>query len=247
MADADNERVLIDVTIAAPRSDVWQALRDPTIIAQWFGWDYESLPEEIEFIFGKGPTSADEASGMLQFGAWEGSSDRFELTDVADGKTRLRVVRASPAWADGWEKIYEETIEGWIGFVEQLRFLLERHPGGARRTLRLSGKADERHRLPTDALGIDGLRDAKNGSHYVADLPTGERISGHVWHTARHQVGLAVEQWNDALLIVVDQPKSESAPRGGGAVTLTTFGMPEAEFAALEERWTAWWTERYPA
>ena len=41
-------RVVVDVTIAAPIERVWQALRDPALLAQWFGWDYDKLAAEIE-------------------------------------------------------------------------------------------------------------------------------------------------------------------------------------------------------
>ena len=44
-------RVVVDVTIAAPIERVWQALRDPALLAQWFGWDYDKLAAEIEMIF----------------------------------------------------------------------------------------------------------------------------------------------------------------------------------------------------
>ena len=39
-------RVVVDVTIAAPIERVWQALRDPALVAQWFGWDYDKLVDE---------------------------------------------------------------------------------------------------------------------------------------------------------------------------------------------------------
>src|SRR5262244_797234 len=46
-------RALIEVTIAAPADEVWKSLRDRERIGQWFGWDSDSLPAEIEFIFFK--------------------------------------------------------------------------------------------------------------------------------------------------------------------------------------------------
>ena len=36
-------RVVVDVTIAALIDEVWQALRDPARLAQWFGWDDDKL------------------------------------------------------------------------------------------------------------------------------------------------------------------------------------------------------------
>ncbi|MHA6731706.1 hypothetical protein [Devosia sp. A369] len=39
---------------------------------------------------------------------------------------------------------------------------------------------------------------------------------------------------------------SPKRPHGGGSVLLTTYGLSDAEFAALEQRWTDWWALRYP-
>jgi hypothetical protein len=46
---ADREVVALD--IAAPPDVVWLALRDPSEIPRWFGWDYEGLAAEIQQIF----------------------------------------------------------------------------------------------------------------------------------------------------------------------------------------------------
>jgi uncharacterized protein YndB with AHSA1/START domain len=239
------ERTLVDIAVAASPAEVWRAVRDPALISNWFGWDADSLKEEIDFIFAKGVVK-EETGRLLEFGEWEGAADRFEIADAGEG-ARLRVIRRQASFPRDFETAYDEVVEGWIQFVEQLRFLLERNPGGTRRTLRLSGTADEKHRLPSNALGIDGLRDAARGSRYVAELPVGERIEGTIWHEGRHQLGLTVEGWNDALLIVVDRPKSEAAPYGGGAMTLTSFGMEPAVFAAIEGELRLWWNGRYPA
>jgi uncharacterized protein YndB with AHSA1/START domain len=51
---ADAERLLIEVTMAAPVDAVWRALRDPAEIRRWFGWDYDGLDEEIRLILEEG-------------------------------------------------------------------------------------------------------------------------------------------------------------------------------------------------
>lgn len=234
------EHKLLEVRIAAPLPTVWQALRDPVIIRNWFGWDYDGLAGEIDYIF-RDHSMADEATHRLAGEPWEGVSDSIALREAEDG-TLLTIVRSAPI-PDG----YDEVVEGWISFIEQLRFVLERKPGQQRRTLRFSGTATEKHRLPSNALNIDGLHDAAPGSSYVAELPGHERISGEVFFHARHQIGLVVGEWDDALMIVVNRPKSETAPHGGGAITISTFGLDDERFRALEQRWHAWWDERYPA
>ena len=42
---------LIEVELPAPVEEVWAHLRDPGFIRRWFGWEYEGLEGEIEFIF----------------------------------------------------------------------------------------------------------------------------------------------------------------------------------------------------
>jgi hypothetical protein len=234
------EQKLLEVAIAAPLATVWHALRDARIIRNWFGWDYDGLEGEIDFIF-RDHVKVDDVAHRLTGDAWEGVSDSIVLSEN-DGGTTVTILRDSPI-----PENYDEVVEGWIGFIQQLRFLLERKPGLERRTIRLSGMATERHRLPSNALGIDGLHDAADGSHYVAELPGHERITGEVWHRGKHQIGLVVSEWGDALMVVVNQPKSESAPHGGGAITISTFGLADEVFSALEAKWRAWWEERYPA
>src|SRR5688572_13925487 len=85
-----------------------------------------------------------------------------------------------------------------------------------------------------------GSSAAADGSTYTAELPGHERISGEVWHRGRNQIGLTVSEWDDALMVVVNRPKSESAPHGGGSILISTFGLDDAVFKALEAKWRAW-------
>ena len=71
-------RVVVDVTIAAPIERVWQALRDPALIAQWFGWDYDKLAEEIDGYFLGGAVEV-EPGRRLDLGG-----DVFELEVVGE-------------------------------------------------------------------------------------------------------------------------------------------------------------------
>src|ERR1044071_8229971 len=93
-------RALIEVTIAAPADQVWQSLRDPARISQWFGWDSESLPAEIDFIFTKRAV-ADEAAHTLTFGL----GDRVEI-EAHGAITVLRIVRPAPTADHDWDEIF---------------------------------------------------------------------------------------------------------------------------------------------
>lgn len=237
------KQVVVDITIAAPIAGVWAALRDPARIEQWFGWETPELEAEIKFIFIDHATG-DEAGGIVQFGEWEGASDAIELTTV-DGGTRLRLMRAGGAPID-WTGVYEDISQGWINFFQQLRLALEQHPGEGRRTIYLSGPSQPGVGEPSAQLGLGAMTDLADGTAYAAPLATGESASGRVWYQTHFQTALTVEQWGNGLLVVTDMGVSPKRPHGGGSVLLTTYGLPPADFAALEARWTTWWAARYP-
>lgn len=239
------DRVLVEITIAAPVETVWAALREPEQIRRWFGWDADTLNDEIDFIFVK-HAEASESTRTIQFGEFQGSADRFEL-EARGAHTALRVVRTAPVSDTDWESVYDDVTEGWITFVEQLRLALEKHPGAERRTIYLSGKALAGQALPSRALAGARLRDDGPGRSYTAQAQTGDTLTGTVWHRSPFQIGLTVEQWGDGLLVVTDRPASPKSPHGGGSVVLTTYGLAEDAFQALQTRWSTWWTSRYPS
>lgn len=238
MAEKD-EQVVVEMTIAAPVETVWQALREPDQMLNWFGWDADTLRDEIQFIFFD-HAKADEANKVLAIDEHEGIADRMELV-AAPGGTQLRVVRSGPAVGGDWNAFYEDTWEGWISFFQQLRFLIERHPGEKRRTLFLSAKLPEGGTLPVEALGLSHLKATTPGEAITVELPVGEKVAGAAWHHSANQVGLTVPAWGDGLLIVTDSRPPNGGPNGAGSVILTTFGLSETAFTALEQRWKAWW------
>jgi uncharacterized protein YndB with AHSA1/START domain len=126
-----SEPVLFEVVIAAPADTVWRALRDRTEIRRWFGWDYEGIDDEIDMIF-FGEGTADDAARTLDFGP----AGRLALEDQGD-RTIVRLVRAAPAGQDGWDGVYDDINEGWLSFMQQLRFMLERHPSQDRETVHI--------------------------------------------------------------------------------------------------------------
>ncbi len=230
--------LLTEPVIAAPIDAVWRALREPETILQWFGWDAETLAEEVKFIFVDG-AMPNEVSHSIDFGEWQGISDRFELAAV-EGGTVFRILRRGTAAGTDYARMFDEIAEGWVTFAQQLRLMLAFHQGETRRTIYLSGKARPGQSPPRTALRIAGLMDAKPGRSYAAKTPLGE-IDGKVWHDTTYQVGLHVAQWGDGLLVVMDRPD------GGGHAVLTTYGLSDDAFAALSARWREWWEGHYTA
>jgi len=236
------DRVIVEMTIAARIEAVWAAMREPEQLLNWFGWDADTLGDEIRFIF-EDHAEADETNRVISFGEYEGVADRVELR-AAPGGTVLRVVRSGPVSTD-WNGFYEDTWEGWTTFFQQLRFLLERHPGAKRRTLFLSGRLQAPGALPVAALRLEALWNAADGGKVSFALPVGETVTGAVWHRSARQVAMSVDSWGDGLMVITDQPAPNAGPNGGGTALLTTFGLSDAAFAALEQRWTAWWRQRF--
>jgi hypothetical protein len=209
--------VAVELTIAAPFADVWRALRDPAEIRRWHGWEYDEaggLDGEIEVIY-VNDVAADQAAGTIEIA--DGS--RFEVEERG-AETVVRVTMPAPADGASWEEFYADVREGWATFVAQLRFALERHPGEDRRTLKLDGPP---------AVAVDGAP----GSPYAATTPWGESLSGRVEHRTAHQVVLSADGYGPGLVAL------HAKPGGRGLAVITTYGMDDEAFAALEQRWRA--------
>jgi hypothetical protein len=157
----------------------------------------------------------------------------------------VRLIRSAPASDVSWKGIYDDVVEGWITFVQQLRFAMERHRGAERRTLFLYGRARAAGtRLPGDALGFGALSTVLVGERYAITTAFGERLEGTVWFRTAYQMGITVDAFGDGLLIPNDRPQTGQSPHGGGNVVITTYGLSDRAFAD-EERWRRWWTATY--
>jgi PAS domain-containing protein len=231
-------RVVVEVAVAAPAADVWRALRDPSEIRRWHGWQYDQLDDEIDAIFLSDVTES-EADGVLD----THGGGRFEL-ETRGGETVVRVTRSPAEGYGGPESDWDAIDEGWVTFVQQLRFMLERHRGDERRTLHFDGnrRAADAPR-PADVLGIAHL-DA--GGPYSIDAPFGQRLEGDVWFRSAHQIGLTVNGWGDGLIVVADRPADEDRPHGGAKVVATTYAVDDEDLAELERRLGGWWRALYP-
>ena len=130
-----SDPVVVEVVIAAPIETVWRALRDRAEIRRWFGWEYEDFEAEIRFIFEEASTADDEAHVL------DGGPGGTIALEARGDQTVVRVTRAAPAGS--WDGIYDEVNEGWLTFIQQLRFYLERHPGQDRRTLHVPASGEE--------------------------------------------------------------------------------------------------------
>lgn len=231
---------LISLPIAARAEVVWDALRDPDKILRWFGWDAETLADEVEYIF-VAHADADDAARVLRFEG--GVEDRFEV-EARGQQSILRIVRPAPEAGVDWDAAYDDMIQGWIAFAQQLKFAIEHHGLAPRRTVYFSGSPAEGDPLGAAALGLHDL--PLIGQRYNEPVgPEEDGLTGHVWHKGAHQFGVTVDQWGNGLLLVIDRPANARWPTGGTQATLTTYGLDDAELEALETRWHDWWDENF--
>jgi hypothetical protein len=128
----------VEVSLPAGRDEVWDALTQPPVLRQWFGWDYDGLDAEIRQIF------VDEATlwAPERMGWADGSY--LEVNGDDDGCT-VRAVREGPVPAD--PDRYDAIEEGWRAFLSQLSFYFRERPVGLRRTLYLAGETTGRQVL----------------------------------------------------------------------------------------------------
>jgi hypothetical protein len=239
---ADDDPLRLRVVVAAPVDAVWSWLTDPELVPRWFGWEHDSLDDEIAMIFVDGVARSRE---KLRF---ETNGGGLFLLQETPAGTVVELRRpAEDSHADGAgrdEKAdagFDGIDEGWTTFVQQLRLGVERHPDEERRALELGGK------LPTadapqawEALGLADAAVLEVGARYAATTPFGEELAGEVWFRSRHQLGLTVDGWGHGLLVSVQRPADDARPHGGVQLVLTSYGLEPEAFAGWFERWTRW-------
>jgi len=223
----------IEVTIAAPIEDVWQALRDPELIRRWHGWHVDGLDEEIRMIFVDGVVEEHGAYTLVS-----GGGDLFSL-HPAPGGVLVRITRA-PLGTNPWDAYYDDITEGWTTFLHQLRFGLERHGLAPRQTLILDGALAVPETTLIEALGLTEVAELPVGARYRADLAPGDLVEGAVYARAPHQLLLTVDGLGDGLLVVAQQLPAAHRPNGGVMGLLTAY-IGAADFAEVEQRWGKWW------
>jgi len=164
----------VEVALPAGRDEAWDALTQPAVIRQWFGWDYDGLDAEIEHIFVTEATLAAPEQMSWADGSY------LEVTGD-DDRSVVRAVRDGSAPAD--PERYDAVEQGWRTFLAQLRFYLEQRPTGRRRTVYLTGET-----TPRQALGMVDAAWAHAGRRVATAVdPDGHLVvvACHVPLTAR--------------------------------------------------------------
>jgi uncharacterized protein YndB with AHSA1/START domain len=231
----------LSVVINSDAQHVWTMLREPSKLAQWHGWEADDQAAEINEIYFSPNVieGADHTSLVVDGG------DVFTLTPVPTG-TEVSVTRAAIDHDSEWAAWDEDITQGWLTFLQQLRFALERHPHGRRRTAFFSVPGTEGSAI--EQLGLSDV--PAPGEPYSLTLATGEEISGKVWFRSNHQVGLTVHNYADhgeGLVIVADQPAvPDLRPEGGSLVIVSTYDLGAHALETVRSYWDKWRAENYP-
>ncbi len=244
-----DEPTSVEVTVSAPAEVVWRWLRDPDLLAQWHGWQAPGLAGEIRQAFVDGAVE-DATDLRLEVAGGDTlvvlpQGDRSMVRMVRGSRTLLEGAGGAPA--DDLEgpspQEADEATEAWRTFLQQLRFAVERHPADRRRTLHLDGASTGVGPV-AEELHLDDLSSAPGASRYDEHV-VDERLHGRVWFSSATQLGLVVDAWGDGLLVLRHRPAWAAEPHGGATAVLSTYGLPDADFADLQGRWRQWWGQRY--
>jgi hypothetical protein len=231
----------LSVVINSDAQQVWTMLREPSKVAEWHGWQADDQAAEInEIYFSPNVVEGADHTSLVVDGG-----DVFTLKPVPTG-TEVSVTRAAVDHNSEWAAWDEDITQGWLTFLQQLRFSLERHPHGRRRTIFFSVPGTEGSAI--EKLGVNDV--PRPGEPYSLTLATGEEITGKVWFRSNHQVGLTVHGYaehGEGLVIVADQPSiPDIRPDGGSLVIVSTYDLGAHRLEDVRKYWDKWRAENYP-
>ena len=224
------------VVLPLPLRECWPYLREPELVREWHGWEYDGLDAEIEEIFGGARLSEDHRTIGL-------GTHLFNLFEE-DETTRVDVHRLPLPPDDEWARYLPDIDEGWTSFLQQLRFKLDRHRDDRRQTMSFAGAPKDPTIAPVQWLGLGQLALQEVGAPYGATVGPGDALTGTLWFVSQNQVGLTVDDWGDGLLVAGNGPAG-GPPYTGSQVILTTYGLDERRREEMAGRWTAWWGRHF--
>ena len=67
-------------------------------------------------------------------------------------------------------------------------------------------------------------------------------LAAPVWHESRHHRLVAPEGGPEALIALHAKAPLDGAEPAELWVVVTTYGLDDAAYGAVRERWAAWWT-----
>jgi len=201
----------VEVAIRVEKHRVWDALTEPEQISQWFGWDSETLGDEIEYIFVE---HSEQDPGNFRLNAKEDGGMYLEVAE-SEGNSVVRAVQPGDDPADGSDPVEE----GWIQFLHQLKRYVEEHDSDRRKTLHLTGAGPARE----VAAAVEG------------------RLPGEDWFAGTYTRVIATGDFGPGLGVLYMHAPLDSDEEENASLTLSTWGLSEAEFFEVTSDWLGWW------
>jgi len=196
----DTRKVETEITIAATREQVWEALTDPDELVRWFPLEAKVNPGPGGRIYISWGCNLD---GNCRIEYWEpgrrlvttwfepaGARQPRPLVveytlESVGGKTTLRLVHSGFGTGADWDDEYHGVRRGWNFELRSLRHYLERHRGKnrhvawARAAVDLPAEQAWRRLWSADALLKEGaIPRAPEGQPYAIAFATGDRLEG---------------------------------------------------------------------
>ncbi len=247
------------IEIAAPVDAVWKALVDAEELTRWFPLEAGENPDGTvwmgwrdQFRFSGRVEALEPLKYMRSVPVFPpGFTPPVKMAtefwlEARGSKTRVRVVQSGFLADAAWDQEYDGTDRGWLFQLRGLRHYLEHHRGTPRHVAwarRLIGvPTAEAWQRVMSARGVlaegtlDGLREGDTFSFRTVD---GDRFEGRFFQSnpGRDFSG-TVNNWNNALMRI----QFDDLPGRGyrdAQLWISTYGVPAADVAALEQRWKA--------
>jgi len=250
-----SEVVLYEIQIDAPMERVWKALTDPDQLAAWWGTGMSRTFQRAVF----GATARDgehselramvDSIRVIEVGRVlriHPTGQEFRL-ESRSGGTFVHLVHSGEV-PEGWHGTFDPTDTLWNGFQRTLKFYVEHHPGGFRRTFyRATGGVKPREEAFAEWLAIvdpsGELGELGPGDAFALELEPAEPLEGMVEHRNAGSIGLQVRNLCDAYWI-----------SGGGQLNpkvsfvdkaLHTWDLEADRFESLRRNLGTWWREHF--
>ncbi|QSQ26013.1 SRPBCC domain-containing protein [Pyxidicoccus parkwayensis] len=246
MSQENTRSVVKQVRIKASHDAVWRAITEADQIVRWFALDAKVKPGVGGYVWLSWPGMA----GEERIDVWEPGKhfqtrgpDRPRIAtdwyvEGEGGETTLRLVHSGFGEGADWDAEYDAFDRGWTVFLQNLKHMLERHPGASGQQLmvpvpvgNLSMEQAWQRLLGPGLLGLERAGERS----FRARAVTGEALTGEVdlWLPPR-VLGITVKEWNDAR-VTVDISGCDGEVRAW--VCILTWGLDAPAVEALRARW----------
>jgi uncharacterized protein YndB with AHSA1/START domain len=256
------------IEIDAPVEAVWRAITEAEEVTRWYVQEARIDPRvggTYEVSWGEGMDGASEIMAFepgrrlrIQHRPTPGSPEmptgpmvEEYLLETRGGATVLRLVTSGIPDSEDWDWFYEGTKRGWTIFLMTLRHYLERHRGVPRdhfvTMVGIPGSCEEAwpKLMGPDGLGLADLPESVGpDTTYRGRTGFDQELEGRILLLdPPYRLLATVTGLNDAVL---GATLERMGPSNFLYLSLSMFGLGEAETERIRTRWGAWASALFP-